>query len=673
MRKNFASLAFIIASFTFFAFQREVEGLPWTVEASIDLKTILDVELSPDNSEALVVVNKMELGKVTGTLKSSIYKINCSDTENIQLFYQDSPSASQPKWSPDGNWVAFLITKNGKDILCLASSTGQNPLTIFDGTESVETFAWSPDGKKIAFVMADDIIERKNETKTSLLTVYKKHTKVNRLWIIDPFMLDSIPTALTTDEFCVRGRGDGSAQNDFDWSPDSQAVVFAYSLSNEADDLLDSSLAIVDVNSAHIETWQKFAPFEATPRFSPSGETVAYLTDSNLYKYSINRNVAIRSNSGNSMQLLSSTYNGGPHLVGPNLLGWSYDGNDVIIFEPKGTKFNLIKLPADGGKAQSIDLEDLYFSTPSLSQDRTMVGIVMQGPSRPPEAAITSLSNFQPRQISTINCELLKYDLPETEVISWKSNDGLPIEALLTYPSNYMPGQKYPLLLLVHGGPMSFFFESFIGVSFPYPIASFADKGFMILRPNPRGSTGYGVPFRCAVYNDWGGMDYIDLMTGVDHLIANGMVDSEKLGIMGWSYGGYLSAWTITQTSRFKAASVGAGVYNLVSFAGTTDIHLFISDYFAPFQINSEILQERSPLFHVQNVTTPCLLEHGVVDPRVPLSQSLELYHAFDRENKEKKLILYPRSGHSITDPNMIKDRAYLLLDWFQKYLSPND
>ena len=170
--------------------------------------------------------------------------------------------------------------------------------------------------------------------------------------------------------------------------------------------------------------------------------------------------------------------------------------------------------------------------------------------------------------------------LGRTDVIRWKAPDGLAIEGLLTYPAGYTQGKRVPLLVIVHGGPTGVFTQSFIGTPGPYPIAIFASRGYAVLRCNVRGSSGYGRKFRYANYQDWGGGDYRDIMSGVDHVIGMGVADADRLGIMGWSYGGYMTSWVITQTKRFKAASVGAGVTNLMSFTGTADIPGFIPDYF---------------------------------------------------------------------------------------------
>src|SRR5439155_10174078 len=237
---------------------------------------------------------------------------------------------------------------------------------------------------------------------------------------------------------------------------------------------------------------------------------------------------------------------------------------------------------------------------------RTAFGFTLETRQRPPEGFVSKVEKFEPMQVTHVNDALRKLPLPKTEIVQWKSPDGWDIEGLLTYPPGYAAGKRYPLLLMIHGGPAGVYSQTFLARPSEFPVTTFAERGFAVLRPNPRGSRGYGVKFLQANYKDWGGGDYRDLMAGVDHVIALGVADEHKLGVLGYSYGGYLSAWTVTQTRRFKAASVGAGITNLVSFAGTTAVGVIMPTYFGDgFFDDLELLQKRSPIYHVKNAATP--------------------------------------------------------------------
>jgi dipeptidyl aminopeptidase/acylaminoacyl peptidase len=306
----------------------------------------------------------------------------------------------------------------------------------------------------------------------------------------------------------------------------------------------------------------------------------------------------------------------------------------------------------------------------SLSRNG-ILGFTMQSSDKAPEAFVTSISNFAPVQISRANADLPKLPLGKTEVLKWKSSDGLEVEGLLTYPVAYKSGTRVPLLLVVHGGPAGVFTQSYLVASRgPYPIATFASRGFAVLRVNPRGSSGYGQKFRFANIKDWGGGDYKDLLTGVDRVIEMGVADPERLGVMGWSYGGFMTSWTITQTHRFKAASVGAAVTNLMSFIGTADIPSFIPDYFGaqPWE-DLEVYRTHSAMFNAKGVKTPTLIQHGEADERVPISQGYEFYNALKVQNVPVRMIVLPRMPHGPNEPKMVLKAKQTNLEWFEKYL----
>jgi dipeptidyl aminopeptidase/acylaminoacyl peptidase len=306
----------------------------------------------------------------------------------------------------------------------------------------------------------------------------------------------------------------------------------------------------------------------------------------------------------------------------------------------------------------------------NLNKNSSFFGFVMQTADHPPEAYIVGVDAHNPTQISQANVEIAKMPVGKTEVIKWKSKDGREIEGLLTYPVGYKAGTKVPLILNIHGGPAGVFQQSYIGSRGVYPLATFAARGYAILRANPRGSSGYGTEFRRANIKDWGGMDYQDLMTGVDKVIEMGVADTNRLGVMGWSYGGYMTSWIITQTHRFKAASAGAPVTNLMSFNGTADIPAFVPDYFGgqSWEI-PEVYAKHSAMFNIKGAVTPTLIEQGDADVRVPISQGYELYNALKQQGVPTRMLVLPRQPHGPIEPKMQLAAMQANLDWFEKYL----
>jgi dipeptidyl aminopeptidase/acylaminoacyl peptidase len=352
-------------------------------------------------------------------------------------------------------------------------------------------------------------------------------------------------------------------------------------------------------------------------------------------------------------------------------VGWTRDGR-VLVSETWRTVARLAALAPDGGPAVFVSPEDVMVGTVSVNAGGTHVGFISQSPDKPVEAWTAAVApRFAPVQVSRVQ-DLPAVDYGRTEVLTWKSPDGREVEGLLSYPVAYAAGSRVPLLVIVHGGPAGVFVRSFTGAPSPYPVAGFAGRGYAVLRVNPRGSSGYGFDFRNANFRDWGVGDYQDIMSGVDAVIAKGVADPARMGIMGWSYGGYMTSWVITQTPRFKAASVGAGVTNLMSFTGTADIPSFLPDYFGgEFWADGglDLWRAHSAMFHVQDVKTPTLIQHGEADLRVPISQGYELYNALRRRGVPTRMVVYPRQPHGLQEPKFIDDAMRRNLEWFDRWV----
>jgi dipeptidyl aminopeptidase/acylaminoacyl peptidase len=255
-------------------------------------------------------------------------------------------------------------------------------------------------------------------------------------------------------------------------------------------------------------------------------------------------------------------------------------------------------------------------------------------------------------------------------LLRYRSKDGLDLEGLLVKPKDYQEGQRYPLLVVIHGGPSGVFSYGFTPRRGAYPLHAFVEQGYVLFLPNPRGSGGYGQRFRRANFKDWGYGDYRDIMRGVDRLVRQGVADPEHMGVMGWSYGGYMTSWIVSQTDRFQAASMGAGLSNLVSMYGTTDIPEFMASHFGgrPWEDMREYLRH-SAINFASNARTPTLIQHGGEDRRVPLSQGKEFYRALKKVGVPVEMVVYPRQPHGIREPKLLRDAMERNLNWFNKWL----
>jgi dipeptidyl aminopeptidase/acylaminoacyl peptidase len=441
--------------------------------------------------------------------------------------------------------------------------------------------------------------------------------------------------------------------------------VFDHTKSSVANDWTTGDVSIVEVATAKATAFANTTAAESSPLYSPDGKWIAMTVSDSPPSWAGSGLIEVFPAAGGQAKALTTSYD-----AQPTITGWSADGKRIYFNEAKGTATQLYSLDIASNKIEEIKTTPAVLGGINVNRTGTMYGFVRQTPDTPPDAFVTAVSTFAPVQVSHANADVKLPPIGKTEVIRWISKDGKEIEGLLTYPVGYQAGQKVPLILNIHGGPTGVFQQTFLGGRGPYPLATFSAKGYAILRANPRGSSGYGTEFRRANMKDWGGADYQDLMTGVDKVIAMGVADPERLGVMGWSYGGFMTSWIVTQTNRFKVASAGAPVTNLMSFNGTADIPAFVPDYFGgQFWEQQEAYQKHSAMFNVKGVKTPTMIEHGDADIRVPISQGYEFYNALKAQGVPTRMIVLPRQPHGPTEPKMQLAAAEANIEWFEKYL----
>jgi len=634
----------------------------WTPEMQVKIKVVGAPQVSPDGKRVVYTVNEAVMTADKSEFVTQIWLANTDGANAFQVTYGEK-SSTNPKWSPDGNWLAFTSNrKDNKNNLYLLRLNGGEAEPLTDLKGNVSNFDWSPDGNQIAYSVTDwktDEEEKNDKGKNDFRWV-DENTKMSRLFIVSvtkDAQGKREPRQLTTENYNIGG--------DFDWSPDGKMIIFSHSRSPVANDWTTSDVSLVEVSSGRVMPFAKTLAAESSPRFSPDGKSIALSVSDIPARWATNNLIHVIPVGGGAPKILASSFDGQP-----NIGGWSPDGKRIYFSEAKGTGTRLYTVNVAANKIAQINETDEVISGMSINRAGTMMAFVKQNSETPPEAYVSGIDKFAPVQISRANSNAPKMPLGKTEVVKWKSKDGKEIEGLLTYPVGFQAGRKVPLLLNVHGGPTGVFQQSYIGGRGSYPLATFASRGYAILRPNPRGSSGYGKDFRYANQKDWGGADYQDLMSGVDKVIEMGVADPERLGVMGWSYGGFMTSWIVTQTKRFKAASAGAPVTNLMSFNGTADIPNFVPDYFGGQSWeNMEIYQKHSPMFNVKGVSTPTLIQHGEADVRVPISQGYEFYNALKAQNVPVRMIVLPRQPHGPNEPKMQMAAMQSNLDWFEKYL----
>jgi dipeptidyl aminopeptidase/acylaminoacyl peptidase len=633
----------------------------WEPDMHLKLKTVGSPKVSPDGKRMVYTVNEAVMTADKSEFVTQIWMATLDTKQSVQLTFGEK-SSTNPKWSPDGNHIAFLSNrKDNRNNLYLLNVNGGEAEPLTEGKTAVADFAWAPDGRSIAFNMTDPKSEEeeKNDKGKNDFRWIDENVKLSRLYVL-AIQKDANgkrePRKLTTGNYHV---------DSYDWSSDSSRIAFSHVKSPLANDWPTADLSIVEVASGKLTVLANTAAAEFGPFYSPDGKSIAALVSDNPPRWAQSGAIQIFSSTGGQPKTLAASFDGQPSIT-----GWSADSKRIYFSEAKGTGTQVYVVDVAADRIEEIKTTPAVLSAINLNRSGTTFGFVRQTSDTPGDAYIAAASDFTPVQISRVNANLKMPAVGRTEVVTWKSKDGKQIEGLLTYPVGYQTGQRVPLILNIHGGPAGVFQQTFVGGRGVYPLATFASHGYAILRPNPRGSSGYGAEFRRANIRDWGFGDYQDLMTGVDRVIEMGVADPERLGVMGWSYGGFMTSWIVTQTQRFKAASAGAPVTNLMSFNGTADIPSFIPDYFGgQFWEVMDLYQKHSPMFNVKGVTTPTMIQHGDADVRVPISQGYEFYNALKVKGVPTRMLVLPRQPHGPNEPKMQLAAMKSNFEWFEKHI----
>jgi len=639
----------------------------WTVEAMIQFNRAGRTAISPDGNMVAYTVSKPFVDKNRSEYVTHIWVASAKRKENFQ-FTRGKRSCIQPSFSPDGKSIAFLSSRgrNRYNQIWLIPVCGGEAEQLTETESDINRYEWSPDGAKIVFSMDDPETEKEKA---------KKKEKLDMVVVDHRIQYSNLYT------IAIKREGDENRKvrqltygkfhiQSFNWSPDGRTIVFDHQTSPSFNDWVKRDISTVSLDNGRIRSLVSWTGCDWSPMYSPDGKWIAFISDGGNPKWAWAIDGYIMPAQGGKITRLGST----PDRYFWSILSWRKDSKAFFVSESKRTHVLLYSIPIDGDSPEVITPPPGHYSHFSFSRDRDKTAFVFQKPEVMPDVYVSDLRSFKPRQLSQMNYNFSKFPIGRTEIIKWKSFDGLDIEGLLTFPINFMKTRKYPLVLSIHGGPTGVYSQTYTAKPNVYPTQVLAQQGFFIFRPNPRGSSGYGKDFRFANYNDWGGRDGDDLISGVNHLIEIGLAHPDSLCIMGWSYGGYLTSFLITRTTRFKAASIGAGITNLISYVGTSDVHDFVPDYFStrPWE-NIEIYKKHSALFHVKAVITPTQFIHGQNDRRVPISQSYELFNALKSTGCSAEMIAYPRTYHRAKEPKFIMDIGKRVLSWFNQHLKKYD
>ncbi|MEY3282587.1 MAG: hypothetical protein RIR86_600 [Acidobacteriota bacterium] len=632
---------------------------PITFDDQVALKRLADAQISPDGRTVAYVVTVVD--KTANRGKRSIWTVPTAGGAPTELITSPRNDDS-PRWSPDGRQLAFLSTRDGAPQIFVAAANGGNPRRVTDVPLGVADFIWSPDGRHFAFStevypecrdLACVATRADAESKSKVSAVVADRL-LYRHW--DSFKrgrrthLFIVPTAggpardLTPGDHDVPpfSLGDPTA---YHFSPDGREIAFVRNIEPQEALSTNNDIFTVAIEGGEAKRMTVAnTGSDTAPRYSPDGKWIAYRSqERNGYEADRFRLMLCNRQTG-AIRELSVGFD---RNVGDLL--WTPDSQQIILIAEDRGREPVWAVPVSGGKFKLIHGNSTNTGI-SLSADGRTLALTRGSMSLPTEIFASESNGANLRQLTRTNEPLLnQLELGTVEEFEYDGARQTRIHGFLVKPPRFDRTRKYPLILLIHGGPQGAWLDSW---SYRWNPQLWAARGFVIAAINPHGSTGYGQAFTEQISGDWGGAVYEDLMKGVDHLIAQGVVDPNRLGAAGGSYGGYMVNWILGHTNRFKALMSHAGVYNLTSMYGATEELWFTEFEFKgnPWD-NPELYTKWSPHLAAKNFRTPTLVIHGELDYRVPIGEGLQLFTTLQRQGVPSKLLYFPDEGHWILKP----------------------
>ena len=631
---------------------KKTKRRPVTVKEALKVVALHDVRVSPDGE--LVAFVKSVVRKDEKTRGTSIWAAPAGGGKVRQL--TQGPEDGQPRWAPDGRMLAFTrkTDKEKPPQVFLLPLDGGEPKKLTDLQTAPEALDFAPNGRRISFLAEtpDDKKTKQRKETGDDARVFVTDEKPKRLWT----------ASLKSGQAKARSPED-LAVWEYDWLPDGRLAAVIFTEEPRLDALyFRASVGICRTKQAKIERLEVPIHRPCWPRVSPDGKAIAVLAGGGDSPFA-DQAWVVDIESGETTCLtpdLPATVDG---------LEWLPDSSGLLLLVAEGllTRLCTAKLDAPGELERVCQRLPAAIDGVQISEDGSSVFAVGQDFEQAGELWCADLASGEARKLTAENKAAGKLRLGRSSVIRWSSTEDFEIDGALTLPPGFRAGEPRPTILVVHGGPAGRFRED-VGL---LPRQLLANEGYVVLTPNPRGSRGYGQEFMIANFQDWGGGDFRDLMAGLDALIEQGIADPERLGIYGGSYGGYMTAWTVTQTDRFRAAVCQCGLTDLYCFHGQTDITpSFLEIYFgaSPYE-DPDRYRARSAMTHIGQAKTPTLFVHGEQDVRVPIAQSYEMYWGLKHVEVETEFVIYPREGHGIMETPHQRDLYGRVVKWFGKHL----
>jgi len=649
----------------------ETRGI--TAEDYFAFKFLNDVQLSPDGATVAFVVGTID--RKENRRYNAIWTVPADGSQEPSLLTTSVQSSNSPRWRPDGKAIAFLSARP-----IPGESTGEAPRTqvwilplgggeprrVTNLQNGVTSFVWSPDGSQIAGVSQSgpsDMTKSPSDVRHYKHGSYKFNDtgwfndKRSHIWVAN--VTSGITRQITS----------GEDWNDTDpqWSPDGTKIAFVSDRTGkEFDEGRNKDIWIIDAAGGPLTKISRSEEPDTSPRWSPDGKTIAFLSVSERRAHP---KIWLAPSQGGAAPRLAVE---GLDLI-PTALRWA-EGGRALYFETgvKGTS-HLFRADIETHRSSQVTSGERTVRLVNINSQTGRLAYAVDDPMHLDDIYVSDLKGQNERQLTHLNAALFKdLQLTPVERISFKGADGWDVDGFLMKPVGWEAGKKYPMVLSIHGGPAGMY-----GFDWYHEHQVYASRGWAVFFTNPRGSTGYGEKFDRGIQLEWGGKDYVDVMNGVDAVLAkNPWIDADRLGVTGGSYGGFLTNWILGHTTRFKAAVTLRSIATFISDEGTRDGQYghtedFGGDLFERFQT----YWDRSPLKYARNVRTPTLVMHSDMDFRVPIEQGEQWFRALQHYGVPSELVLFPRENHNLTrtgEPVHLVESLNWQVYWFDRYLNGN-
>ena len=646
---------------------------PISIDDLMKLRSIVDVQIAPDGQRVAYVVSTPDLSR--NEHDAALFVVPATGGaplrlgEAVHIFNIPTPRP-QLRWSPDGSMLSVIGIEDGRPEVIGIPLSGAAPEALTKAPEGAFTYEWSPDGKSLAFLTRDPMPrdeERQRQDKSFVVRADApdRPTRLAVQKVGQPSALRMLtPPSQSVDALS--------------WSPDGREIAYSAAPRTGFTAAYDARVYAVALDGRARRTIVDRPGMNTGPRYSPDGRSIAFISTNGRSDIMASRSLTVVAASGGVPRtfVLDDAW--------VNEYVWARDSQSIYLQANDGTfgraehmfEQPVVRLTVADGRAARLGSGPTVAFSIGLSDDGSRLAYKSVDARTMGDVSVMDAASGRVATITDVNPELRGSALGDLAPVKWRSFDGMEIWGLLLTPSDPPAGRPLPTLVYIHGGPgggVTYgLFPQFMHIVpqvDPYPTATLAGAGYAILFPMPRGGAGYGEAGQRAIVNAWGEADYRDIMAGVDQLIAQGIADPNRLGVMGASYGGYMTNWIVTQTGRFKAASAGASLSDLSDTFYLSEGGAFMVDYFKRPWENREGYAAHSPLTFAERVTTPLLIQHGEADPRVPIAGAWKFYRTLKAMGKTVELEIYPRGGHVLREPMQQREQMRRNLEWFAKWI----